>query len=281
MGKCIGFTAGAGIGISEKSMLRFRFAYRHARLLAVITILLLGTASNCAAESISSELSYRTRSFNNSWKFTTEDVYYAYYNSTDDSQWQDVTLPHIPRIEPLVVNDQWQGRCWYRKHFSIPDSDKGKKIFLRFEGAMQLTQIWINEKTKSTHQGGYLPFVIDITDDIVFDRENIISIRLDNSSNPGIPPGKQLEVLDFCYYGGLYRDVSLVVTDKLHITDAIFAEKTAGGGVFARTLYASKDLALVQVKTHVINEYKNSRSCKLRTTLLNKKERYSCSKNKP
>jgi len=265
----MGYRTKGGAQVSQKRVSSLEFPHRQAKLLTIFILIFLSGTVSYAANNSSVNTSGRTRAFNNSWKFTTEDVFYAYYNNTDDSEWQKVLLPHTARIEPLVVNDQWRGRCWYRKHFSLPESKKGKKIFLKFEGAMQLAQIWVNEKAKWTQEGGYLPFVIDITDDITFDGENVIAIRLDNSSYPSIPPGKPLETLDFCYYGGLYRGVSLVVTDKLHITDAVYANKTAGGGVFATTLYATNELAMVQVKTHVINEYKDSKSCSLRTTLFN------------
>ena len=267
VGNLIGWACQEDANIYHRQSSSLNVPHGKTGLFIVLIIVLLGGSGDSAADNSPTYTLPRTRSFNSCWRFTTEDVFYAYYNNTDDSQWQDVNLPHNPRYEPAVVNDQWQGRCWYRKHFSIPESDRGKKIFLRFEGAMQLAQVWLNEKAKWTQEGGYLPFVIDITDDIDYSRENVISIRLDNSSNASIPPGKQLEVLDFCYYGGLYRDVSLVVTDAIHITDAIYANKTGGGGVFAKTLHATETLALIQIKTNLVNEYKDSRSCRLRTTL--------------
>lgn len=57
-------------------------------------------------------------------------------------------------------------------------------------------------------------------------------MRLDNSDNPEVPPGKPHNQLDFCYFGGLYRSVDLEVFDGLHITDPILADTVAGGGIF-------------------------------------------------
>ncbi|MGH7456573.1 MAG: hypothetical protein ACRENG_34815, partial [bacterium] len=70
----------------------------------------------------------------------------------------------------------------------------------------------------------------------VFDGKNLIVVRLDNQDNPEVPPGKPLKDLDFCTYGGLYRNVKMHITDELHITDAVHANKVAGGGIFVRYL---------------------------------------------
>jgi len=176
-------------------------------------------------------------------------------------------LPHTPRIEPLVVNNQWQGICWYRKNFTIENIYKGKKIVIEFEAAMQIADVWVNGHHKTTHYGGYLPFTVDITDDIFYDKENIISIRLDNRDNPEVPPGKPLKELDFCIYGGLYRNVKMHIIDKLHITDAVRAHKVAGGGIFVRYPLVKNDQAQLWVQTHIINENHEKKKCKVVTKL--------------
>ncbi|UCE08573.1 MAG: beta-galactosidase, partial [bacterium] len=176
-----------------------------------ITILLLSDQIHAIDEK-NSVLFRRDINFNNNWKFmrceASDDMSdkYKEINYNDDA-WEKVTLPHTPRIEPLVVNDQWQGICWYRKSFTLEETYKGKKIYLEFEVAMQIADVWINGNYETTHYGGYLPFTIDITDNIFYDKKNIISIRLDNRDNPEVPPGKPLKELDFCMYGGLYRNV--------------------------------------------------------------------------
>lgn len=210
----------------------------------------------------------RDINFNNDWKFkrcefsenTLETFKEIDYN---DAAWENVTLPHTPRIEPLVVNDQWQGICWYRKEFALENVHRGKKIFIEFEAAMQIAEIWINGKHKTNHYGGYLPFSIDITGDVFFDKQNLLAVRLDNRDNPEVPPGKPLKDLDFNMYGGLYRNVKMHILDKLHITDAVHADKVAGGGIFVQYPIVEKDRAQVRVQTHVINEDAGSRKFKV------------------
>jgi len=201
--------------------------------------------------------------FNAGWKFQRGPFSgdsAGFYSKTgyDDSDWEDVTLPHTPRIEPLVVNDQWQGICWYRKRFTIDDIYRDKKVFIEFEGAMQVADVWVNGRHATTHYGGYLPFTIDISDDVVHGKPNLISVRLDNRDNQEVPPGKPLKDLDFSLFGGLYRNVNMHITDQVYITDAVHADEVAGGGVFVRYPVVSDDSARVWVQTHVVNEYSGS-----------------------
>jgi beta-galactosidase len=191
----------------------------------------------------------------------------------DDASWETVSLPHTPRIEPLVVNDQWQGICWYRRRLELKESHQDKKIFIEFEGAMQTAGVWVNGRLKTVHDGGYLPFTIDITDDVSFGKSNLIAVRLDNRDNPEVPPGKPLKDLDFCMYGGLYRNVRMHVTDRLHITDAVHANRTAGGGVFIQIPAADSGRAQIRVQTHFMNEYRDEMSCSVVTRLLDRENR--------
>jgi len=201
----------------------------------------------------------RNLDFNSNWKFIRCDATTSNHgyqkNGYDDQNWQSVLLPHTAKIEPLVVNDQWQGVCWYRKTFFVSPKAANKKIYIEFEGAMQTADVWVNGKHKTTHYGGYLPFFIDISDDIDFEKDNVIAVRLDNRDDPETPPGKPLKELDFCMYGGLYRNVNMHITDKLHITDAVSSNQTAGGGIFVRYPVVTREMAQILTQTHLINEY--------------------------
>ena len=243
-------------------------------------VLIAGIAFSCAALSVWSvegivkadEIDQHLRTkvnFNYGWKFLRRDKQDAHQLTFNDNKWHKVSLPHTPRIEPLVVNDQWQGICWYRKRFKVDNAHKGRKLFLDFGAAMQVADVWLNGRHIKTHHGGYLPFTIDITKQVKYGGDNLISIRLDNRDNPDVPPGKPLKKLDFCMYGGLYRNVNMRITDKLHITNAVYADKVGGGGVFITSSNVSDDSAVVQIKTHVINEHARSKRCKVMSLLIN------------
>ncbi len=166
--------------------------------------------------------------------------------------WEKVSLPHTAHIEPLLVNNQWQGTCWYRKTFSFNENWSGKLLFLRFEGAMNVAEVWVNGNKKITHLGGYLPFVVDITENILTDELNSVYVKLNNEDNAETGP-KPLEILDFNMYGGLYRDVFLIAKNPVHISDAQYANVVAGGGIFVSYPLVSKERAIVSVKTHILN----------------------------
>jgi len=220
----------------------------------------------------------RDTDFNNDWKFLrceSPDDTVTSFRLPDftDETWEAVILPHTARLEPRVVNNQWQGICWYRKHFMLPGNARSRKIFIEFEGAMQVAEVWINGIRQTIHYGGYLPFSVDISDEVTFDTDNVLAVRLDNRDNPQVPPGKPFAELDFCYFSGLYRSVKLHILDPLHISDAVYAAKVAGGGVFVRFPEVNRERAELQIQTHLVNDDQTERSYRLVNRLYNRKSR--------
>jgi beta-galactosidase len=171
----------------------------------------------------------------------------------DDSSWETVSLPHTAHVEALDASPMWQGICWYRLHLSSQSSWKGKKVFIDFDAAMSVADVWINGKQITTHYGGYLPFSIDLTDKF-HAGDNVVAVRLDNRDNAEVPPGQGYKKLDFDWYSGLYRNVHLRVQNLVHITDPVQANEPASGGVFVTYPEATTDHATVQVQVHVANE---------------------------
>ena len=174
----------------------------------------------------------------------------------DDKQWEQVNLPHTVRLEPLNASGgrNYQGVCWYRRHFTVPAEWNGKKLLLRFGGAMQVADIWLNDQKLTTHYGGYLPFTVDVTSAKKNSADNVLTVRLDNSDNPEVPPGPVQKRIDFTYFGGLYREVYLDVLNPVHVSDVMFANKPGGGGILVSYPKVTDKSATVCVQTDVINE---------------------------
>lgn len=206
--------------------------------------------------------------FNDGWEFTLSADSSAAFNAESGLLWEKVRLPHTPMIEPLVVNNQWQGICWYRKDFVLPANAVGKRLFLRFEGAMNVADVWINGVKKTRHLGGYLPFVIDFTDDALPGALNHVMVRLDNTDNPITGP-KPLKQLDFNTYGGLYRDVFLIMENTVFITDPIFENKPGSGGIFVSYPEVNRGKAVIRIQTHVKNTGAEDQDIVIRHQILN------------
>ena len=167
-------------------------------------------------------------------------------------QWEHISTPHTPFVEDLTVLHQWQGVCYYKRSLDLDPKLKDKNIWIEFEGAMTLADIWVNGEHIQQNAGGYIPFIVDISDVALFDQPNEILVRLDNRDNPLIPPGKPLNSLDFCYYGGLYRDVNLIIKGSNYISHPIKADKVASGGVFVTYPEVTKEQATIRIQTHLI-----------------------------
>ena len=96
---------------------------------------------------------------------------------------------------------------------------------------MQTALVYFNDSLLTTHLGGYTPIVLDVTKFMKFGGANVIAIQLNNTPEATFPPGNTNP--DFSYFGGLYRNVYLHLTDShLHITNPILANVTGGGGIF-------------------------------------------------
>ena len=199
-------------------------------------------------------------SMNPAWRFYKGNCVGAEAVNFNDRSWEVVSLPHgieyLPTEASGCVN--YQGEVWYRKHFTPDATLKGKKLFLHFEAIMGKSKIYVNGKLLSEHFGGYLPAVVDVTDALEFGKDNLIAVWADNSNDPNYPPGKQQEVLDFTYFGGIYRDCWLVAHNQIFITDPNYENEEAGGGLFVAYDNVSDLSAEVLLKIQIRNSGKKA-----------------------
>ena len=237
---------------------------------------LIGSSWLLAACTPTSQSTPDTRSaaseqrYNQDWQFLRSDDSLSLTQVQARSDWQEVTLPHTPRIEPLIVNDQFQGDAWYRKMIDGNSIDDQRPVWLRFEAAMNVAEVWLNGEKLTTHVGGYLPFTAELTGKLTRDQNELL-VRLDNRDNPITGP-KPLATLDFNTYGGLYRDVYLVTKDDLYITDPIAADKTASGGIFVTYPKVSPTEAHIAIQTHVRNAGNAGKTFQIKQVLLDGKK---------
>ena len=107
-------------------------------------------------------------------------------------------------------NDYWRGTCTYENHFAKPVHTPDERVYLQFHGVNASANVILNGQSVVKHDGGYSTFRVDVTD--VLTDDNAITVEVDNSVNDRVYPQKA----DFTFYGGIYRDVELLVVNKSH-----------------------------------------------------------------
>ncbi|MGH8853356.1 MAG: glycoside hydrolase family 2 TIM barrel-domain containing protein [Telluria sp.] len=233
---------------------------RAGQLRTAAASLLLSWFALCAHAHASST------SLNQSWQFHRDDS--RQLTSADQvppGAWSQVNLPHAARLEPRVPTDPWQGTVFYKKRLKA-SLRPGERAILRFEGVMNVADVWLNGKHLGQHLGGYLPFAFDITETLRMDGANELVVRANNEDNTVTGP-KPLKQLDYIQHGGMYRGVSLVIKPAVHITDEMVSDTPGGGGVFVSYPRADKAAAVVQVKTEISNTSSREQLVTLRHTL--------------
>ena len=126
-----------------------------------------------------------------------------------------VDLPHTwnARDGQDGGNDYWRGTCIYRTHFAAPQFNTAShQVWIQFDGVNASAHVVLNGSTVCNHNGGYSTFRANITE--LLRDENELTVEVDNSKNDRVYPQKA----DFTFYGGIYRDVSLMVVSKNHFT---------------------------------------------------------------
>ena len=158
-----------------------------------------------------------------------------------------VDLPHTWNASDALAGEENYARGVgnYQKELFVPAGWKGKRLFLRFEGANTVTNLFINQKHIGEHRGGYGAFVFEITDRVNYGRANQLLVRVNNALNLDIMP----LVGDFNFYGGIYRDVYLVLTDEVCISPLDYASP----GVYLVQENVSREKADVQAKVVLSN----------------------------
>ena len=217
--------------------------------LSLFIFLLLLHIAQGSAQTVRSRLI-----FNRDWKFKLGDQRGAEATTFNDSDWENVGLPHSFSIPYFMSPDFYVGYGWYRKTFDIPTAYTGKRINIEFEGAFQDAEIFVNDKKAGSHKGGYTGFSIDITK-YAKKGKNSIAVRLNNLWNPRLAPRAGEHV----FSGGLYRDVYLVITDPVHI---------AWNGTFVTTPKVSTKEATVNIATEVENNDGKPRFILLKTDII-------------
>jgi len=214
---------------------------------------------------------YKTRSFDEDWRFIKDSLSGAESPGFDDSDWRNICVPHDWSIEDLPGQNGVDiigpfdrsaidkgssgymvgGIGWYRKSFSISEEDRDKIAYLQFDGVCMRSDVWLNGKHLGFHPYGYTPFYYDITSSLNPPGEpNVIAVRVRN------------EGMNSRWYSGsgINRHVWLTLADPVHID--------VSGGLYITTPLITEKTAVVNVAATIVNAGKSNESFNIHTELL-------------
>lgn len=182
-------------------------------------------------------------SLNHNWKFHLGDTPDAWKKDFDDRGWQEVRLPHDWSVTLPFSREYSSGTGyaaggigWYRLSFSLPESLRGKRLFLTFDGVYKESQVWCNSYYKGFHPNGYTPFTYDITEEAVFGDVNEVCVRVDRT-----------ELSDSRWFtgAGITRKVMLTAAEPVRLAEY---------GLFFHVLHADSRSAQVSVETELCSD---------------------------
>lgn len=187
-----------------------------------------------------------------------QDWNFRFSHQVDKNSSRRVDLPHTWNAQDALSGkpDYKRGIGNYDKKLFIRSEWKGKRLFLRFEGANCVSNVFINGKQIGEHRGGYGAFIFEITDKVNYGKNNTVLVRVNN--------GEQLDVMplvgDFNFYGGIYRDVHLLVTEDICISPLDYASP----GVYLFQQHVGEKQAAVLARINLSNGTEHPRQATLR-----------------
>lgn len=214
---------------------------------------------------------------NDNWRFLNEGVAFGQNRTfVDDSFWEQINIPHTWNADDPFddAKSYKRGIGWYRKHVKLSKEElKGKRAYLYFEGANQVADVYVNGINLGRHKGGYTAFSFDMTDALMEGEDQLVAVSVNNAHDPFIPP---LSV-GFALYGGIYRDVWVVITDDVHFNLSHYGDF----GIKISTPEVSAETAKIQVKSTIINAGASAKTVELTTQIRDKSGNIIIEKDSP
>ena len=198
---------------------------------------------------------------NDAWKFIKENVQEAMNRVYDDTNWESVNVPHTwNAIDGANGFDFYKGACWYRKEFTVDTIHAGNKVYIEFNGSNSITDVYVNGSYLGQHRGGYSTFRFDITDLVTFGGTNTLAVMVDNTVVEDVYP----QMADFTFFGGIYRDVNLVITNHVHFDLMDHGSQ----GVYIVQDDVTKEQASITLKTKLTNDHDEEKKVRLWADIL-------------
>ncbi|OCT11458.1 beta-galactosidase [Paenibacillus pectinilyticus] len=198
----------------------------------------------------------KTIGFNNTWKFIRQNIEHAESVEFTHENWQSITIPHTwNSVDGANGYEYHQGACWYRKTFTVEPAYEGNRLFIEFQGSNSITDVYVNGQHLGQHKGGYSIFRFDVTDVVKYGTANVLAVKVDNTVVDDVYPQKA----DFTFYGGIYRDVNMVVTSPVHFD----LMDQGSQGVYIVQEEVTQERAKLNIKSILVNDGKEEKKINL------------------
>ncbi|MEH6304013.1 glycoside hydrolase family 2 TIM barrel-domain containing protein [Olivibacter sp. CPCC 100613] len=199
--------------------------------------------------------------FNDHWQFKKGAADYSKEIDFTSADWEYITVPHTyNRTDMQLDKNFYAGDAFYRKAFKPDPAWKEKRVFLRFEGVGSVATIYMNGKYLCTHKGSYAAFAFEITNSIDWKEENILLVKTNNEARKDVLPINQFL---FPIYGGIYRPVSMIITNQVNISTTDYASP----GIYIRQKNVSAEQADIVVEAKLENRKKTLKNITVQTTV--------------
>ncbi len=165
---------------------------------------------------------------NDDWKFTPEFSEQFLMQQSDGTSLEKVRLPHTCKELPYhyFSEDEYQMVCGYQKVIFAKEEWKGKTLLLTIDGAAHYAEVYLNGEKCGEHYSGYTAFTLDISEKLIWDKDNVLTIKVDSRESLNIPPFGH--VIDYMTYGGIYRDVYLEIKEAVYLEDVFVKPEVSG-----------------------------------------------------
>ncbi|SDD21659.1 beta-galactosidase [Niabella drilacis] len=197
---------------------------------------------------VSAQNARRIITFNDHWEFKKGPGGFDKDTSYISAEWDPVSIPHTyNRTDMQLDKNFYTGDAFYKKKFIVENSLKGRRIFLRFEGVGSVATVYVNGRYLTEHKGSYAAFSFEITHSVRYGQENTILVKTNNAARKDVIPVNHFL---FPIYGGIYRPVSMIITDPVNITVTDYASP----GIYITQKDVSEQSAAITVKAKLENK---------------------------
>jgi len=220
-------------------------------MLRAKSLLVLFITAFASINSFGQDTGRKAISLNDQWEFHKE-----------NGKAEQVNIPHTWNNQDVLDDEPgyYRGVGIYKRRLKLDESSKGKNIFLVFNGVAQEAEVFVNGKSAGKHIGGYTRFTVPITPFLNF-KNDVIEVHANNRFNEDIPP----LTADFTFFGGMYRNVTLLITNPVHFS----LSENGSAGVFVTTPQVSAASAGVKINCLIENASALPKKIQVSSTIFN------------